>query len=144
MTQSALVLMAAVAYLSASECECGFVQTKQCLQCSDLIGNLFPSSEKHIESISPSKTTWCIQLHCPHTLSPPHTHARMHTHTHTHTHTHIRAGLFTYKRCPKGKHCNFLHVFRNPGGAFSRADQDLSHHSPPPRRRSSYHDWSYR
>ena len=43
------------------------------------------------------------------------------------------------KRCPKGKHCNFLHVFRNPGGAFSRADRDMppsppshsSHSSPP-------------
>ena len=41
-------------------------------------------------------------------------------------------GLFGQNRCPKGKHCNFLHVFRNPGGAFARADLDLS--SSPTRR----------
>ena len=35
------------------------------------------------------------------------------------------SGLFERGRCPKGKHCNFLHVFRNPGGAFARADRDL-------------------
>ena len=34
-------------------------------------------------------------------------------------------GQFAQKKCPKGKHCNFLHVFRNPRGAFSRADRDL-------------------
>ncbi|XP_028836710.1 U2 small nuclear ribonucleoprotein auxiliary factor 35 kDa subunit-related protein 1 [Denticeps clupeoides] len=38
-------------------------------------------------------------------------------------------GLFDRKKCPKGKHCNFLHVFRNPGGEFSKADLDL-HLSP--------------
>nr|XP_057944692.1 U2 small nuclear ribonucleoprotein auxiliary factor 35 kDa subunit-related protein 2 [Doryrhamphus excisus] len=38
-------------------------------------------------------------------------------------------GLFDRKRCPKGKHCNFLHVFRNPGNEFWEADRDL-HISP--------------
>ncbi|GFO11513.1 U2 small nuclear ribonucleoprotein auxiliary factor 35 kda subunit-related protein 1-like [Plakobranchus ocellatus] len=33
-------------------------------------------------------------------------------------------GLAFRKRCPKGKHCNFLHVFRNPGGEFADMDQD--------------------
>ncbi|XP_078613372.1 uncharacterized protein LOC144883038 isoform X2 [Branchiostoma floridae x Branchiostoma japonicum] len=35
-------------------------------------------------------------------------------------------GLFSRKRCPKGKHCNFLHVFPNPGREFRHADED--HH----------------
>ncbi|XP_077568850.1 uncharacterized protein zrsr2 isoform X2 [Stigmatopora nigra] len=35
-------------------------------------------------------------------------------------------GLFDRKRCPKGKHCNFLHVFRNPGNEFWEADRDLN------------------
>uniref|UniRef100_A0A1A7YGL6 Zinc finger (CCCH type), RNA-binding motif and serine/arginine rich 2 n=1 Tax=Iconisemion striatum TaxID=60296 RepID=A0A1A7YGL6_9TELE len=34
-------------------------------------------------------------------------------------------GLFDRKKCPKGKHCNFLHVFRNPGSEFWEADRDL-------------------
>ncbi|XP_063068260.1 U2 small nuclear ribonucleoprotein auxiliary factor 35 kDa subunit-related protein 2 isoform X2 [Engraulis encrasicolus] len=38
-------------------------------------------------------------------------------------------GLFDRQRCPKGKHCNFLHVFRNPTREFIKADQDL-HLSP--------------
>ncbi|KAM9826074.1 U2 small nuclear ribonucleoprotein auxiliary factor 35 kDa subunit-related protein 2 [Syngnathus typhle] len=38
-------------------------------------------------------------------------------------------GLFDRKKCPKGKHCNFLHVFRNPGNEFWEADRDL-HISP--------------
>ncbi|XP_061526790.1 U2 small nuclear ribonucleoprotein auxiliary factor 35 kDa subunit-related protein 1 isoform X1 [Phycodurus eques] len=38
-------------------------------------------------------------------------------------------GLFDRKKCPKGKHCNFLHVFRNPGNEFWEADRDL-HLSP--------------
>ncbi|XP_077374795.1 U2 small nuclear ribonucleoprotein auxiliary factor 35 kDa subunit-related protein 2-like [Festucalex cinctus] len=38
-------------------------------------------------------------------------------------------GLFDRNRCPKGKHCNFLHVFRNPGNEFWEADRDL-HISP--------------
>uniref|UniRef100_A0ABM0GXL8 U2 small nuclear ribonucleoprotein auxiliary factor 35 kDa subunit-related protein 2-like n=1 Tax=Saccoglossus kowalevskii TaxID=10224 RepID=A0ABM0GXL8_SACKO len=37
-------------------------------------------------------------------------------------------GLFAKKRCPKGKHCNFLHVFQNPGGEFTAADRDLLHY----------------
>ncbi|KAG7467170.1 hypothetical protein MATL_G00150590 [Megalops atlanticus] len=38
-------------------------------------------------------------------------------------------GLYDRKKCPKGKHCNFLHVYRNPGGEFWEADRDL-HLSP--------------
>uniref|UniRef100_A0A2C9JJH9 Uncharacterized protein n=1 Tax=Biomphalaria glabrata TaxID=6526 RepID=A0A2C9JJH9_BIOGL len=33
-------------------------------------------------------------------------------------------GLASKKRCPKGKSCNFLHVFRNPGGEFTELDYD--------------------
>jgi len=28
-------------------------------------------------------------------------------------------GLFDKRLCPRGKACNFLHVFRNPGNTFS-------------------------
>ncbi|KAJ8253157.1 hypothetical protein GJAV_G00209750, partial [Gymnothorax javanicus] len=35
-------------------------------------------------------------------------------------------GLFDRNKCPKGKHCNFLHVFRNPTREFWEADQDLT------------------
>ncbi|XP_040900810.1 U2 small nuclear ribonucleoprotein auxiliary factor 35 kDa subunit-related protein 2 [Toxotes jaculatrix] len=38
-------------------------------------------------------------------------------------------GLFDRQKCHKGKHCNFLHVFRNPGNEFWEADRDL-HMSP--------------
>ncbi|XP_051967498.1 U2 small nuclear ribonucleoprotein auxiliary factor 35 kDa subunit-related protein 2 [Xyrauchen texanus] len=38
-------------------------------------------------------------------------------------------GLFDRQKCPKGRHCNFLHVFRNPGNEFWEADRDL-HMSP--------------
>ncbi|XP_028294749.1 U2 small nuclear ribonucleoprotein auxiliary factor 35 kDa subunit-related protein 2 isoform X2 [Gouania willdenowi] len=38
-------------------------------------------------------------------------------------------GLFDRQKCSKGKHCNFLHVFRNPGNEFWEADRDL-HLSP--------------
>ncbi|KAK3594908.1 hypothetical protein CHS0354_020565 [Potamilus streckersoni] len=33
-------------------------------------------------------------------------------------------GLFASKKCPKGKNCNFLHVFHNPNNEFWRADRD--------------------
>ncbi|KAJ9586501.1 hypothetical protein L9F63_019859, partial [Diploptera punctata] len=33
-------------------------------------------------------------------------------------------GLFFKRRCPKGRSCNFLHVFRNPGNAFADTDYD--------------------
>uniref|UniRef100_A0A0B6ZKG1 C3H1-type domain-containing protein n=1 Tax=Arion vulgaris TaxID=1028688 RepID=A0A0B6ZKG1_9EUPU len=33
-------------------------------------------------------------------------------------------GLAFKKRCPKGKSCNFLHVFRNPGGEYMDMDLD--------------------
>lgn len=45
-------------------------------------------------------------------------------------------GLFDRQKCPKGKHCNFLHVFRNPGNAFWEADRDLS-----PRRGNFREGW---
>lgn len=35
-------------------------------------------------------------------------------------------GLFDRQKCPKGKNCNFLHVFRNPGNEFWEADRDMS------------------
>ncbi|KAJ3594011.1 hypothetical protein NHX12_006343 [Muraenolepis orangiensis] len=35
-------------------------------------------------------------------------------------------GLFNKLKCPKGKNCNFLHVFRNPGNEFWEADRDIS------------------
>nr|XP_023679686.1 U2 small nuclear ribonucleoprotein auxiliary factor 35 kDa subunit-related protein 2 isoform X2 [Paramormyrops kingsleyae]XP_023679687.1 U2 small nuclear ribonucleoprotein auxiliary factor 35 kDa subunit-related protein 2 isoform X2 [Paramormyrops kingsleyae]XP_023679688.1 U2 small nuclear ribonucleoprotein auxiliary factor 35 kDa subunit-related protein 2 isoform X2 [Paramormyrops kingsleyae] len=38
-------------------------------------------------------------------------------------------GLFDRHKCPKGKHCNFLHVYRNPGNEYWEADRDL-HLSP--------------
>uniref|UniRef100_A0A3Q3X0R1 Uncharacterized protein n=1 Tax=Mola mola TaxID=94237 RepID=A0A3Q3X0R1_MOLML len=38
-------------------------------------------------------------------------------------------GELFIQKCPKGKHCNFLHVFRNPGNEFWEADRDL-HLSP--------------
>ncbi|CAH1244764.1 ZRSR2 [Branchiostoma lanceolatum] len=56
-------------------------------------------------------------------------------------------GLFSRKRCPKGKHCNFLHVFPNPGREFRDADED--HHLDSLRRdqhdsRRSWRDFSER
>ncbi|XP_041821154.1 U2 small nuclear ribonucleoprotein auxiliary factor 35 kDa subunit-related protein 2 [Chelmon rostratus] len=48
-------------------------------------------------------------------------------------------GLFDRQKCPKGKHCNFLHVFRNPGNEFWEADRDL-HMSPDRSGRGSRRD----
>ncbi|XP_039279709.1 U2 small nuclear ribonucleoprotein auxiliary factor 35 kDa subunit-related protein 1 isoform X2 [Nilaparvata lugens] len=51
-------------------------------------------------------------------------------------------GLFHKQRCPKGRHCNFLHAFRNPGNAFRNADFDRS----PPHsstKSSSHDDWRW-
>lgn len=42
-------------------------------------------------------------------------------------------GLFRYKKCPKGKNCNFLHVFQNPVDKYSENMSDLRRR----RRRSS-------
>lgn len=39
-------------------------------------------------------------------------------------------GLFEMQKCPKGKHCNFLHVFRNPNNEFREANRDI-YMSPP-------------
>ncbi|MBN3279591.1 U2AFM protein, partial [Polyodon spathula] len=38
-------------------------------------------------------------------------------------------GLFDRQKCPRGKHCNFLHVYRNPDNQFWEADRDF-HMSP--------------
>ncbi|XP_039600936.1 U2 small nuclear ribonucleoprotein auxiliary factor 35 kDa subunit-related protein 2 isoform X1 [Polypterus senegalus] len=38
-------------------------------------------------------------------------------------------GLFDRQKCPRGKHCNFLHVYRNPNRQFWEADHDY-HLSP--------------
>ncbi|XP_073473037.1 U2 small nuclear ribonucleoprotein auxiliary factor 35 kDa subunit-related protein 2 [Aquarana catesbeiana] len=35
-------------------------------------------------------------------------------------------GLFERQKCPRGKHCNFLHVFKNPTNEFWEADRDLN------------------
>lgn len=32
--------------------------------------------------------------------------------------TNCGKGLFQQKKCPKGRNCNFLHVFRDPNGMF--------------------------
>ncbi|XP_053448645.1 U2 small nuclear ribonucleoprotein auxiliary factor 35 kDa subunit-related protein 2-like [Nycticebus coucang] len=34
-------------------------------------------------------------------------------------------GLFEIKQCPRGRHCNFLHVFRNPNNEFWEAERDV-------------------
>lgn len=34
-------------------------------------------------------------------------------------------GLFEVQQCPRGKHCNFLHVFRNPNNEFRDANRDI-------------------
>ncbi|XP_055971185.1 U2 small nuclear ribonucleoprotein auxiliary factor 35 kDa subunit-related protein 2-like [Sorex fumeus] len=62
-------------------------------------------------------------------------------------------GLFELRQCPRGKHCNFLHVFRNPNNEFWEAmrDEHLSPEAPSaacvrslerwprPSRHSNYH-----
>ena len=35
------------------------------------------------------------------------------------------AGLFEIQQCPRGKHCNFLLVFRNPNNEFCEAKGDI-------------------
>jgi len=37
----------------------------------------------------------------------------------------LPAGLFHQRKCPKGRHCNFMHVFCNPGNEFHEADLDI-------------------
>uniref|UniRef100_A0A8C6W441 C3H1-type domain-containing protein n=1 Tax=Nannospalax galili TaxID=1026970 RepID=A0A8C6W441_NANGA len=34
-------------------------------------------------------------------------------------------GLYELQQCPRGKHCNFLHVFRNPNNEFREANRDI-------------------
>lgn len=34
-------------------------------------------------------------------------------------------GLYEMQQCPRGKHCNFLHVFRNPNNEFWEANRDI-------------------
>ncbi|OCT93960.1 U2 small nuclear ribonucleoprotein auxiliary factor 35 kDa subunit-related protein 2 [Xenopus laevis] len=38
-------------------------------------------------------------------------------------------GLFERQKCPRGKHCNFLHVYKNPNNEFWEANRDI-HISP--------------
>ncbi|XP_043246091.1 U2 small nuclear ribonucleoprotein auxiliary factor 35 kDa subunit-related protein 2-like [Amphibalanus amphitrite] len=46
-------------------------------------------------------------------------------------------GSFFRGNCPKGRNCNFLHVFKNPNGEFRRADRDLPTSAESTRQRSS-------
>ena len=39
-------------------------------------------------------------------------------------------GLFERNRCPRGKNCNFLHVYRNPGNEFSHRDDRSPNRTP--------------
>ncbi|XP_049743060.1 U2 small nuclear ribonucleoprotein auxiliary factor 35 kDa subunit-related protein 2-like, partial [Elephas maximus indicus] len=50
--------------------------------------------------------------------------------------------VFETQQCPRGKHCNFLHVFRNPNNEFGEADRDM--HLSPDRTGSSFAKNSYR
>ncbi|XP_061266560.1 U2 small nuclear ribonucleoprotein auxiliary factor 35 kDa subunit-related protein 2-like [Bos javanicus] len=34
-------------------------------------------------------------------------------------------GLFEIQQCPRGKYCNFLHVFRNPNNEFCEGNEDI-------------------
>jgi len=62
----------------------------------------------------------------------------------------VYIGLYHQRKCPKGRHCNFLHVFRNPGDEFRNADAIINralvnHVSEHRRSRSpnrSYHRYS--
>ena len=49
-------------------------------------------------------------------------------------------GTFARNRCPRGKNCNFLHVFRNPNNEFKDADRDMWD-SPVHSRRNSEREW---
>uniref|UniRef100_H3B096 Zinc finger CCCH-type, RNA binding motif and serine/arginine rich 2 n=2 Tax=Latimeria chalumnae TaxID=7897 RepID=H3B096_LATCH len=35
-------------------------------------------------------------------------------------------GLYERQKCPRGKNCNFLHVFKNPNNEFWEADRDIN------------------
>ncbi|XP_053312928.1 U2 small nuclear ribonucleoprotein auxiliary factor 35 kDa subunit-related protein 2 [Spea bombifrons] len=52
-------------------------------------------------------------------------------------------GLFERQKCPRGKQCNFLHVFRNPDNEFWEANRDF-HLSPDNCNTSDRRDRSYR
>ncbi|KAJ7324065.1 U2 small nuclear ribonucleoprotein auxiliary factor 35 kDa subunit- protein 2 [Desmophyllum pertusum] len=39
-------------------------------------------------------------------------------------------GLFERNRCPRGKNCNFLHVYRNPGNEFNHRDDFSPNRTP--------------
>ncbi|KAL3846914.1 hypothetical protein ACJMK2_017862 [Sinanodonta woodiana] len=54
-------------------------------------------------------------------------------------------GLFATKKCPKGKNCNFLHVFHNPNNEFWQADRDYDTpaRNNHPSQRSHHSDWQY-
>ncbi|ELT97781.1 hypothetical protein CAPTEDRAFT_161525 [Capitella teleta] len=46
-------------------------------------------------------------------------------------------GLFSRKKCPKGRACNFLHVFQNPGNEFWESDRNFPRTREPGSSRSS-------
>ncbi|KAG9486095.1 hypothetical protein GDO78_008917 [Eleutherodactylus coqui] len=52
-------------------------------------------------------------------------------------------GLFERQKCPRGKNCNFLHVFRNPNNEFWEANRDINV-SPDWSVLSERRDWSSR
>ncbi|CAH7002662.1 U2 small nuclear ribonucleoprotein auxiliary factor 35 kDa subunit-related protein 1 [Phodopus roborovskii] len=57
-------------------------------------------------------------------------------------------GLYEMQKCPKGKHCNFLHVFRNPNNEFrdvylSPAWTGLSGKNSDRRERTDHHEYRY-
>ncbi|KAL4219953.1 U2 small nuclear ribonucleoprotein auxiliary factor 35 kDa subunit-related protein 2 [Mactra antiquata] len=39
-------------------------------------------------------------------------------------------GLFGRGKCPKGRECNFLHIFKNPSNEFNMADKDMVSFTP--------------
>lgn len=53
-------------------------------------------------------------------------------------------GLFDRRKCPKGKHCNFLHVFQNPGHEFWDADHDIGLYSERGGFSGRHRTWSQR
>jgi len=52
-------------------------------------------------------------------------------------------GTFARNKCPKGKNCNFLHVFKNPNNEFRDADRDFDSRRSPMRgsSRHSEKEW---
>lgn len=53
-------------------------------------------------------------------------------------------GLFERNRCPRGKNCNFLHVYKNPGNEFNHREELSPGHTPYNGRRSERSDGDWR